>query len=168
MNHVIWIANLFQAHYTVRTLRIRHNRQTRRDKSRDTCNTRDIVQYQFTSWPDHGTPAHNITPVLSFIKKSSAACQESDGPLLVHCSAGVGRTGTYIVIDAMLKQLKSKGEINIQSYLSHIRHQRPFLVQTEEQYILIHDTLGMLWFIIRNGSNIGLVVFIKQWVDMFA
>ena len=46
---------------------------TRRDKSRDPV-TRDILQYQFTSWPDHGTP-NNITPVLSFIKKSSAACQ---------------------------------------------------------------------------------------------
>ena len=46
------------------------------------------------------------------------------------------------MIDAMLKQLRAKGEINIASFLSHIRHQRAFLVQTEDQFRLIHDTLG--------------------------
>eukprot|EP00090_Calanus_glacialis_P013507 TRINITY_DN22191_c0_g1_i1.p1 TRINITY_DN22191_c0_g1~~TRINITY_DN22191_c0_g1_i1.p1 ORF type:complete len:1215 (-),score=130.86 TRINITY_DN22191_c0_g1_i1:761-4405(-) len=126
-----------QANFTVRTFRLRHLKLSKKDKSL----VREVVQYQYTSWPDHGTPL-NILPVLSFIKKSSSACQENDGPLVVHCSAGVGRTGTYIVIDAMLKQLRAKGEINIMSFLSHIRHQRSFLVQTEDQYIFIHDTLA--------------------------
>ncbi|XP_068569516.1 receptor-type tyrosine-protein phosphatase delta-like isoform X24 [Cebidichthys violaceus] len=101
---------------------------------------REVRQFQFTAWPDHGVPEHP-TPFLAFLRRVKACNPPDAGPMAVHCSAGVGRTGCFIVIDAMMERIKHEKTVDIYGHVTLMRAQRNYMVQTEDQYVFIHDAL---------------------------
>ncbi|XP_076451499.1 tyrosine-protein phosphatase non-receptor type 11-like [Babylonia areolata] len=103
---------------------------------------RIIYQYHFQTWPDYGVPSEPGC-VLDLLEKAKArqAAQTDPGPMIVHCSAGIGRTGAFIVVDIMLNQIKAYGvdcDIDIQKTILKLRAQRSGMVQTEGQYRFIY------------------------------
>ncbi|XP_067997011.1 receptor-type tyrosine-protein phosphatase C isoform X3 [Melanerpes formicivorus] len=107
---------------------------------RERTSGRDVTHIQFTSWPDHGVP-EDPHLLLKLRRRVNALSNFFSGPIVVHCSAGVGRTGTYIGIDAMLEGLDAEGRVDVYGYVVKLRRQRCLMVQVESQYILIHQAL---------------------------
>ncbi|XP_029939282.1 receptor-type tyrosine-protein phosphatase C isoform X2 [Salarias fasciatus] len=101
---------------------------------------REVTHIQFMSWPDHGVPGEPHL-LLKLRRRVNAFKNFFSGPIVVHCSAGVGRTGTYISIDAMMEGLEAEGRVDIYGYVVRLRKQRCLMVQVEPQYILIHQAL---------------------------
>ncbi|XP_074077734.1 receptor-type tyrosine-protein phosphatase F isoform X1 [Macrotis lagotis] len=101
---------------------------------------RELRQFQFLAWPDHGVPEYP-TPTLAFLRRVKACNPLDAGPMVVHCSAGVGRTGCFIVIDAMLERMKHEKTVDIYGHVTCMRSQRNYMVQTEDQYVFIHEAL---------------------------
>ncbi|CAK1554735.1 unnamed protein product [Leptosia nina] len=117
----------------------------------DKITSKTIYQYQFTTWPDHGTPP-DPTGILAFIeninRKMCEISQEDNAPeqniLCVHCSAGVGRTGTFIVIDMLIDSIKMSGfncDIDVYDAVKSLRAQRSGMVQNKIQYRFIYLTI---------------------------
>ncbi|XP_074154775.1 receptor-type tyrosine-protein phosphatase-like N isoform X1 [Sminthopsis crassicaudata] len=96
--------------------------------------TRTLTQFHFLSWPAEGTPT-STRPLLDFRRKVNKCYRGRSCPIIVHCSDGAGRTGTYILIDMVLNRMaKGVKEIDIAATLEHVRDQRPGLVRTKDQF----------------------------------
>ncbi|XP_071250761.1 receptor-type tyrosine-protein phosphatase epsilon isoform X2 [Salvelinus alpinus] len=102
--------------------------------------SRLVTQLHFTSWPDFGVPFSPIG-MLKFLKKVKTVNSSFAGPIVVHCSAGVGRTGTFIVIDGVIDMMHQEQKIDVFGFVSKIRDQRSQLVQTDIQYSFIYQAL---------------------------
>uniref|UniRef100_A0A7N9IFK6 Protein tyrosine phosphatase receptor type N n=1 Tax=Macaca fascicularis TaxID=9541 RepID=A0A7N9IFK6_MACFA len=103
-------------------------------KNVQTLETRTLTQFHFLSWPAEGTPA-STRPLLDFRRKVNKCYRGRSCPIIVHCSDGAGRTGTYILIDMVLNRMaKGVKEIDIAATLEHVRDQRPGLVRSKDQF----------------------------------
>ncbi|XP_014300216.1 receptor-type tyrosine-protein phosphatase delta [Microplitis demolitor] len=116
------------ADYTTRVLHVTCDQETRK-----------IDHFHYTSWPDHGIPLYTQS-VVTYLKKLLAT-PAGNGPVLVHCSAGVGRTGTIILCDICLRRAAAEGVVDVFGETELIRRQRANMVDNKQQYLLAHVVL---------------------------
>ncbi|XP_043073740.1 solute carrier organic anion transporter family member 5A1b isoform X3 [Puntigrus tetrazona] len=103
-------------------------------KNMQTNETRTVTQFHYHTWLNDQTPETSQT-LLDFRRKVNKCYRGRSCPVIVHCSDGAGRTGTYILIDMVLnKMAKGAKEIDIAATLEHLRDQRPGMVQTKDQF----------------------------------
>ncbi|XP_064174478.1 tyrosine-protein phosphatase non-receptor type 13 isoform X3 [Anguilla rostrata] len=101
-----------------------------------TGDTHLVKHLKFTTWPDHGTP-HSSEQLVRFIRYMRAA-HHGDGPVAVHCSAGIGRSGVLICTDVILGLIERDLSINVSDIVKEMRLQRYGMIQTKEQYLFCY------------------------------
>ncbi|XP_032672132.1 receptor-type tyrosine-protein phosphatase F-like isoform X1 [Odontomachus brunneus] len=119
--------NVF-ADYCFRTLHITYENETRK-----------VEHLHYTAWPDHGVPMYTHS-VVTYLKKLLAT-PPGDGPVVVHCSAGVGRTGTIVLCDICLHRAAAEGMVDVFAETASIRRERANMVDNKQQYLLAHLAL---------------------------
>uniref|UniRef100_A0AAY4E4G0 Protein-tyrosine-phosphatase n=1 Tax=Denticeps clupeoides TaxID=299321 RepID=A0AAY4E4G0_9TELE len=108
--------------------------------------SQDVLHLNYTSWPDHGVPTVNaIESILQFVQIVRQQVNRTKGPIVVHCSAGVGRTGTFIALDRLMQHIREHEYADILGMVSEMRSHRLSMVQTEEQYVFIHQCVLLMW-----------------------
>ncbi|XP_006896821.1 PREDICTED: receptor-type tyrosine-protein phosphatase eta [Elephantulus edwardii] len=109
-------------------------------KNIQTSESHPLRQFHFTSWPDHGVP--DTTDLLinfRYLVRDYMKQSPPESPILVHCSAGVGRTGTFIAIDRLIYQMENENTVDVYGIVYDLRMHRPLMVQTEDQYVFLNQ-----------------------------
>ncbi|XP_043372321.1 receptor-type tyrosine-protein phosphatase eta isoform X2 [Dermochelys coriacea] len=106
----------------------------------DATESHTVRQFHFTSWPDHGVP-ETTDLLINFrhLVQENMSHSPPDSPTLVHCSAGVGRTGTFIAIDRLIQQIEMENTSDVYGIVYDLRMHRPLMVQTEDQYVFLNQ-----------------------------
>lgn len=104
-------------------------------------NSRHVRHFYYKAWPDFGVPK-NHSSLIRFVHTVRDKLMKEGGPIITHCSAGVGRSGTFIVLDHVLQLIKEKDEVDIFSIVYNLRRERVLMVQTEQQYKFVHECLA--------------------------
>ncbi|XP_074661322.1 receptor-type tyrosine-protein phosphatase kappa-like [Tubulanus polymorphus] len=101
----------------------------------------NLIVFHYRGWPDHGVPfpASSVVRMQQFIKQRLT--EQNEGPILIHCSAGAGRTGSYIATEYLLRQAQTTGRVGIFPLYRYLRQQRPEMIQNMKQYSLVHQIL---------------------------
>ncbi|XP_052776954.1 uncharacterized protein LOC128214498 isoform X2 [Mya arenaria] len=101
---------------------------------------RKFIHFHFTAWPDKSVPKYSSS-LVHFRHKVETTIVNENGPVIVHCSAGVGRTGTFIALNVLSEQAATLGYVDPVGCVSTLRKQRVDMVQTEDQYVFLHMAL---------------------------
>ncbi|KAM9503746.1 tyrosine-protein phosphatase non-receptor type 9-like [Salvelinus alpinus] len=132
------------SHYSQTTLEL-HNMEK--------CEQKQVTHFQYLSWPDYGVPTSALTLIdfLGAVKRQQRQAVKGMGPqwrghplgppMVVHCSAGIGRTGTFCALDICLSQLQDMGTLNVCQTVRWMRTQRAFTIQTPDQYYFCHNAI---------------------------
>ncbi|XP_067295076.1 receptor-type tyrosine-protein phosphatase eta isoform X2 [Pseudorasbora parva] len=126
-------------------------------KNVKTAEARSVRHFHFTAWPDHGVP-ETTELLINFrhLVREHMDQYSRHSPTLVHCSAGVGRTGTFIAIDRLIFQIERDGVVDIYGIIHDLRMHRPLMVQTEDQYVFLNQC-AMDIIKSRTGNNVDLI-----------
>ncbi|XP_046571693.1 tyrosine-protein phosphatase Lar-like isoform X1 [Haliotis rubra] len=119
-----------RAHWVIRELKA---------TLKETGESRLFQHFHYTKWPDHGTPEE--TPLMEFVWRIRKTPNPDNTPLMVHCSAGIGRTGTYIAVDYLLDRTMADQKVDVFGFVNLMRQQRRNMIQTKEQYACVYTTL---------------------------
>ncbi|MEE6482980.1 hypothetical protein FKM82_013394 [Ascaphus truei] len=119
--------------WTIRDFSLKHAQQP---------GVKYVRHFHYTVWPDHGVP-ENTSTIIQFrnLVREYMDERKSNGPSIVHCSAGVGRTGTLIALDYLMQQVEKEKRVGSYSFVKKMRMNRPLMVQTESQYVFLNKCM---------------------------